>query len=64
MAGRKANVKAAAQPSSGNIPAQVGIDDPEFFQKITQQLRDRAQKSKQVLLNIPIWGWTGDGGGP
>jgi len=57
----KANIKPIAQPSSSNSPVQLGIDDPEFFQKITQQLQGRNQKSKHVLLNIPIWGWTGDG---
>src|ERR1700694_6042407 len=39
----------------------TSIDAPDFFDQIKEQLRNRPTTDKNVLLNIPIWGWTGDG---
>lgn len=36
------------------------LEDPEFFKKVTAALQQRGG-DKRVLLNIPVWGWTGDG---
>lgn len=64
MANRKTVAQAAnAQPQqqSEGISPKPNVDDPEFLNKINEQLRKRHEPSKDVLLNIPIWGWTGDG---
>ncbi|NOK36517.1 hypothetical protein HMI49_25240 [Corallococcus exercitus] len=36
------------------------IEDPDFLTHISQQLESKPT-DKSILLNIPIWGWTGDG---
>jgi hypothetical protein len=46
------------QQSEGTSP---NIDDPKFLEKISEQLKARRERNKNVLLNIPAWGWTGDG---
>ncbi len=63
-----ANRKAVAQAANAQSPEQLGrtsskpdVADPEFLSKISEQLGTRHESSKHVLLNIPIWGWTGDG---
>jgi hypothetical protein len=55
--------KAIVEPSqqSRGVFPKLSIDDPEFLDKISEQLRMRREANKHVLLNIPIWGWTGDG---
>jgi len=62
------NRKAVAQVANEQVAQQservfpkLNIDDPEFLEKISERLRERHETSKHVLLNIPIWGWTGDG---
>jgi hypothetical protein len=63
-----ANRKIVAQVDSAQPPLQsegvlpkLDIDELEFLNKVSEQLRKRHETSKHVLLNIPIWGWTGDG---
>ncbi len=38
----------------------AGAPDNAFFTDIRTQLDDQ-ERDRNVLLNIPIWGWTGDG---
>lgn len=54
---------ANAEPhqQSERISPKPNVDDPEFLDEISKQLGKRHEPSKHVLLNIPIWGWTGDG---
>ena len=61
MARQRANDQAAAPKAPAKKIVLTGIDDPDFLEKVRQQLGQRNQKNKQVLLNVPIWGWTGDG---
>jgi hypothetical protein len=64
VANRKTVAQAAnAQPpqQAEEISPKLDVDDPEFLNKITEQLGKRHEPTKHVLLNIPIWGWTGDG---
>lgn len=64
MTNRKTVALAAnAQPprQSKEISPKSDVDDPEFLTKISEQLGKRHETSKHLLLNIPIWGWTGDG---
>jgi hypothetical protein len=42
-------------------PSKPGIDDAFFLDNISQQLRQRNEPNEHLLVNIPIWGWTGDG---
>jgi hypothetical protein len=60
---KKVAQAAHAQPpqQSEGISPKPDVDDPEFLNKISEQLGKRHESSKHMLLNIPIWGWTGDG---
>jgi hypothetical protein len=55
--------EAGAQESqpSPRESARLDFDDPKFLDKISDQLNERHEPDKHVLLNVPIWGWTGDG---
>jgi hypothetical protein len=53
-------VKAQASQESNGTP-NLEFDDPTFLARISEQLEKRNEPNKHVLLNIPIWGWTGDG---
>jgi len=62
------NRRAVAQPAkslppqqSEGAPSGLNVDDPDFLNKVHEQLENRREASEHVLLNIPIWGWTGDG---
>lgn len=64
MANRKTVPLASnTQPpqQSVEISPNLDVDDPDFLNKISEQLGKRPEHNKHVLLNIPIWGWTGDG---
>ncbi len=50
----------AAPESQKPERASPSVDDPNFLNNINDQLESRGA-DKNVLLNIPIWGWTGDG---
>lgn len=54
--GEAASVPESQEPER----ASPSVDDPNFLTNIKDQL-DRREADKNVLLNIPIWGWTGDG---
>jgi hypothetical protein len=41
-------------------PKARSVNDVTFFQQISELLENRGP-DKNVLLTIPIWGWTGDG---
>jgi hypothetical protein len=47
----------AKQPPSEASPA----NDHDFFPKAKARFKSRSREDSLVLLNIPIWGWTGDG---
>ena len=64
MANRKVVTPAKSvqpPPQAEGVVPKLDIDDPEFLNKVSEQLRGRRETSEHVLLNIPIWGWTGDG---
>jgi hypothetical protein len=61
MADRK-EVKAGKSSREANAELHwpKSVDDKQFFEKLHGQLKSR-QADKNVLVSIPIWGWTGDG---
>lgn len=64
MANRKVVAPAKSmqpKPSSEGTPPKLDIDDPNFLTKVSEQLAGRQETNEHILLNIPIWGWTGDG---
>jgi hypothetical protein len=40
--------------------AKQGMLEPDFAEALSEMLKKRGNAA-QVLLNIPVWGWTGDG---
>ncbi len=61
----KAAAAAAATPAGGAGTKERPADSPqakdaELFKELNELLEKRAQENN-VLLTIPIWGWTGDG---
>lgn len=68
---KKADVEQKTTPDKGNAlvpPVEpegsdrqlMSINDEKFFDRLSEMLAQR-QPDGNVLLNIPIWGWTGDG---
>ncbi|GMT96685.1 hypothetical protein KH5H1_08040 [Corallococcus caeni] len=54
----EAPVPAAVAPSQGE--SSISPDSENLFESIKASLTNK-HKDKELLLNIPIWGWTGDG---
>lgn len=61
MTNRKRVAEDSAQESEQPKRDSPNIDDPKFLEQISEQLKARREHNKHILLNIPIWGWTGDG---
>lgn len=63
MATRKKLTVASAQQLQRSTEGvgKLDFNDPKFLDNINDELKNRREPDKHVLVNIPIWGWTGDG---
>jgi hypothetical protein len=52
--------KKAITAGAGKKAMTAPVEEADFLEQITRELTQKLS-SKSVLLNIPIWGWTGDG---
>lgn len=51
-----------AAPKAQAAPPQIpAADDDQFFPTVKARFKARSREDGMVLLNIPVWGWTGDG---
>lgn len=58
---KEATVAAIKPTEVKQVPAADAANDPDFFVKAKTRFKARRREDGMVLLNIPVWGWTGDG---
>ncbi|HEY2383961.1 MAG TPA: hypothetical protein VGK48_22520 [Terriglobia bacterium] len=57
---RRAPRKPARTAAVGKVKTAASVDNPAFLEDVVRRLEGR-QSDKNIVLNVPIWGWTGDG---